>query len=223
MRIIVLSLIAILGLVSTITAGDDCYPRCRTIYPTYYQQPYYNPAPYYEPSPYYDPGYKRYSPPYYDFPLKEQVILVPKAIEVEVHRDHYYSIDSYYQQSLLADAIVGRLMLMNGKTQSTPVAQTRPLVNTTTSNPLTVSASGTPVSAYQNNELSLAFKTNCASCHNGSQHTAFLSADDKLLDLPKSKVLEVFHLVNTGRMPKNQKPLEDKYMALIDAWVGASK
>lgn len=224
-KYVIIALLLTLGLVLN-TYAEDCV-RVRTVYPTYncttpYVAPYV--APYAAPVTTY-------------YPVKDQVVFVPKAIEVEVHRNHYYSIDQYYQQSLLADAVVGRLLAIQFKSGITNSAPTNsaptynqptyipptngtPAVNNvpTTSGPIPVG-----VSNFQNPELAGAFKNSCIKCHDGKQRTALLTSDDRLLDLPKSKVLEVYHLVNTGKMPKGDKALDDKFMPLIDQWVGASK
>jgi len=147
---------------------------------------------------------------------------------VEVQRNHYYSIDSYYQQSLLADAIVGRFLQLQMKHQN---GTQRPTTSDNSNNNISTIPNGVPngnilpigISSYQNSDLASALKNNCAKCHDGKTRTAFLSQDDKILDLPKYKVLEVYHLVNTGKMPKAGPPLEDKFMPLLDAWVGGSK
>lgn len=197
-RILIITILSLFVL--TINSYADNCNRVRTVYPTYSAPTYYTP---------------NYYQPYY----KENIVFVPKAIEVEVHRDHYYSIDTYYQQSLLADAVVGRLLAIGikGNEPRSIVANNRGNGSSNYVN------SNTNVSSYQNQDLVIALKNNCAKCHDGKQRTAFLSSDEKLLALPKNKVLEIYHLVNTGKMPKSAAPLEDKYMPLIDQWVDASK
>jgi len=151
--------------------------------------------------------------------------IVPQVIAVEVQRQHYYSIDGAYQQSLLADAIVGRLLqLQMGATKGTERREPGPGNGSPGGSYLGGAVAGQlGASNYQSPELAAALKNACLKCHDGKVRTAFLSSDDRLLDLPKSKVCEIYRLVNTGKMPKGASPLEDKYMPLIDAWVEGSK
>lgn len=187
-----LSLVIMISSVALVNA-DDC-KRVRTVYPTY-TAPTYN---------------QTYTP---------TITLVPKVIEVETNRDHYYSLDSYYQQNLLADAIVGRLLQLQKKEESKP--NLAPMSRA--SEPVSLAPSTGNASTYQNKELATVLKNSCVKCHNGSTKQALLTSDDKLLNLPKNYVLNIYHQVNTGRMPKSAQPLEDKFLPMIDEWVSASR
>ncbi len=150
----------------------------------------------------------------------EKIILVPKAIKVEVQREHYYSIDSYAQQNLLADAIVGRLLLA-GKIIPSSVPGTG-----------SFSPSGPPpnpgqaevieplvAGAHQDPALLAVLNESCVKCHGiNSKYTKFVTADGKIADVRAGKVWESFARVNSGNMPKGGKSLDDPKVKLFYAW-----
>lgn len=209
---LILSVVALL-VCGGLCLGDDCR-RARTVYQTYA-------APAYQYTPAYTPAYQQ---------NYNQVVLVPKVIEVASYADHSYSIDSYYQQSLLADAIVGRLLrmqqiaLVSGKpvepsvqpsVQPMPLAQRQmPQADLDVKRP----------SSYQSAELVQVVQQSCIKCHTGAApRLPLLTTDGKLLDLPRSQCLDLYYRVNTGTMPKAAAPVDDKFMPLLAKWVEASK
>lgn len=147
--------------------------------------------------------------------------------EVEVHRDHYYSIDNSYQQSLLADAIVGRLLRSGlvkvpdatertgGRSPTGPVA--RPSATGDGDKPVTQE---TKAGVYQNATLLKVVTDSCVKCHGkDSKYSRLLTDDGKFLaDLPAGKVFESFALVNTGEMPKTADALPDDQVKLFYEW-----
>lgn len=180
---------------------------------------------------YYENGY--YYPYYESYNYKETIILVPKAIQVEVNRDHYYSIDGAAQQSLLADAIVGRLLRLqsegkivtgtgtagSGRLPTGPVTKTSPTGEKTDS-----AAQEAKAGDYQNEALLKVVNNSCAKCHGAaSKYTKLVTADGKLTDLPAGKVWECFGLVNTGEMPKGGKSLGDEEVKLFYEWAKNAK
>ena len=118
MKSLILAILVVALGVSTVAAGDyNCrrvsYSRAGTKQLYYYSNGYwYSYHGGNHGQLYYWDGY-RYCVYY------ETVVLVPKAIEVEVHRDHYYSIDTAAQQNLLADAIAYRVLIAGGKVTKT--------------------------------------------------------------------------------------------------------
>lgn len=154
-----------------------------------------------------------HKPVYHDYHYKETVILVPKAIQVEVTRDHYYSIDSSYQQSLLADAIVGRLLRMQATGQA---PRTTSPTGVEKSQPDTQESKA---GSYQNEALLKVVNDSCVKCHGASsRNTKLVTADGKLADLPSGKIWECFGLVNSGEMPKASKSLPDEQVKLFYDW-----
>lgn len=234
---------------SQIEAGEYNYRRCNV---GYYRPSYGKPQLYYfwrgnyyyyeggnHGQLYYRDGdsFREYRDQYYE---RETIVLVPKAIEVEVHRDHYYSIDSASQQSLLADAIVGRMLLLMEKRAGGGVSGEKPAARRRgvgsdgtgasdgsgtegTSAPPRMPRADEPSSlragAYQNAALLKAVKDSCVKCHGAaSKQTRLITADGKLPDLPAGKVWECFGLVNTGEMPKNGEALPDPVVKLFYDW-----
>jgi len=161
-------------------------------------------------------------------PYYENVVLVPKAIQVEVHRDHYYSIDSAAQQSLLADAIVGRLLRLQQNTSNgTGRLPTGPATQNSTSPTGDSSKPDTQEPKpgnYQNETLLKVINNSCVKCHGvNSKYTKLVTADGKLNDLPSGKVWESFGLANSGEMPKGGKALTDEEIKLFYEWAKNAK
>lgn len=232
-----------LCILAPIKAGD-CYIRPRSTYTSYAPTLYsYSHGSYkkYEATPshsdqlyYYKDGY------YYPYEnVKEKIVLVPKAIEVEVQphyakRDHFYSVDPYLQQNLLADAIVGRLLRMKDYGAGGSGTGTSP-VTVIPSNPILPSAPvpqplpaptvdnpeyGTPrAGAYQEAKTVAVVTNHCAKCHGpNSKDVKLMTADGKLNDISQGKAWECFGLVNSGEMPKATKSLDDNDVKLFYAW-----
>jgi hypothetical protein len=230
-RLITWILMALLTAIalSPLLLASDCRLRDRTTYATYTKRTlyYYHSGHYYEYRGgdygqlyYYEGGYYR---PWHK--ERESIVLVPKAIEVEVHRDHYYSIDPYAQQNLLADAIVGRILRMQsegklgvpagpGVTPRTKPSDIGP------SGPDAAAPTGElKAGAYQNADLLKVVNESCVKCHGStSRYTKLVTADGKLADLPSGKVWECFGLVNSGEMPKGGKSLENDAVKLFYDW-----
>lgn len=165
---------------------------------------------------YYQNGY------YYAYHQKETIVLVPKAIQVEVahHRDHYYSIDSYAQQNLLADAIVGRLLRL--KSEETEAPKSRPKVETKDEPKVDVTvpkADTEPVADENQDPAFLKVLTNsCAKCHgHASKHMRLVTKDGKIAKISSGDAWECFGLVNSGEMPKGGKSLSDDDVKLFYA------
>jgi mono/diheme cytochrome c family protein len=218
----------LLSLTLVAPVKGDCQLRSRSTYSSY-STTYYPQATYVAPVTYVAPA-KYVYPVQAAQAYKQEILLVPKAIEVEVQRKHYYSIDPYAQQNLLADAIVGRLIRMNALTapamaappgmvipqQAAPVqpigAQPAPM--------MPPAADDTPrAGAYQDPKVLAVVTASCAKCHGAaSKNTKLLTVDGKLNDLPAGKIWECFALVNSGEMPKASKSLDDESVKLFYAW-----
>jgi hypothetical protein len=156
---------------------------------------------------------------YYAYHAKETVVLVPKAIQVEVShsRDHYYSIDSYAQQNLLADAIVGRLLRLqndNSNTDSKPKS-----TDVKTKDPVATPDNSEPIADENQDPAMLKVITDsCAKCHGPqSKHMRLVTKDGKLAKISYGDAWECFGLVNSGEMPKGGKSLTDDQVKLFYA------
>jgi hypothetical protein len=226
----VLILILFLAIPFIPKAEAECKLRARTTYSSYYTPPtyYYKYGATYkeyegtpdycdEPLYYYKDGY------YYPYKEKKKVVVVPKAIEVETYRNHYYSIDPYMQQNLLADAIVGRLIRMQGEKANLTVVPNpgtpTPLPNPTPLPLPNPALNDDKPGTFQDAALLTVVKNSCVKCHGtGSKYTKFITADEKLPDLPAGKVWEAFGLVNSGEMPKGGKSLDDDSVKKFYEW-----
>ncbi len=192
----------------------ECNLRARTVYQTY-QPTYYAPA-------YVAPTYV--APTYHQ--EYEKIVLVPKAIKVEVQRNHYYSLDTYAQQNLLADAIVGRLLRVQSEQGGGGGYAAPPAIkpnNFAPAGPPKMPAAedeGPPVAgAHQDPNLLKVLNESCAKCHGAnSKYTKLVTADGKIADVRAGKVWESFARVNSGNMPKGGKSLEDASVKLFYAW-----
>lgn len=218
----------------TCSLADDCY-RSRAVYQTY--QTYAAPT-YYAPYQY---------TPAYSYPSYAATVYVPKVLEVEVQRDHYYSIDQPTQiireiKSLLKQEREGNQQPQE-PAQPAPVApqpsqpapqrqlapQAQQQLVQQVQAPQAVSRAPlfldrNRASAYQNAELIGMIQQKCAKCHAAEQKVPLLTLDGtKLLDLTKCAALDVYFRCNTGDMPKTAPPVEDKFMPLLAEWARQSK
>lgn len=180
-------------LLVTPTPADDCNLRPRTVYNTY-------------------------TPPVYN----QQIVLVPKVIEVEVHRDHYYSIDQNYNAANIIREL--RLLLAEQKGQP-PQSQQQP-------NPSpqvqpkkedVVTSQGRGPSPFQKPELVKIVNDSCVKCHTSGSKYPLVTADGKLIDLPEGKANKAFRMVNAGEMPKSSKALDDSSTKLFYDWAIAQE
>lgn len=174
-------------------------------------------------------GYQNYQYNYNQtyYPYHNQNYYIPKVIEVEVHRDHYYSIDPYLQQNLLADAIVGRLIRLQGQVpvKNNPVQQNPPVQPNPAPVQPKVNSSGVDLKSlpdvpgpYQNEKLLAVFAKSCNKCHNYGSNYPLITTENKILDVPKGVAWEAFGLVNTGEMPKSSPNLDDESVKLFYEW-----
>jgi hypothetical protein len=215
-------LVALVASVFTSAHANDYQCRSRIGYSSYSPKVLY----YYRGGYYYEYRGGDYGPLYYysngkyylyESKYEETVVLVPKAIKVQVDRDHYYSINSAARDDLLADAIVGRLLRMN-KISGTPTPST-PTPSTPTPSTGTEDTGEDRAGLHQEPKLVQIITNSCAKCHGaGSKQTKLLTSDGKLTDLLAGKVWESFALVNSGEMPKGSKSLEDDDVKLFYEW-----
>lgn len=183
---------------------------------------------------YVSPSYKTVSYDHKVYDYKQEVVLVPKAIAVEVNRDFYFSLSDYYRDSLLADAIAARIM---SKTMSASPPQANPMFNP-------VGNYGSMAAAPYNQQMARpavpavaqparyvglpgtdaypqlwnSVRESCLGCHNNNKPDGNLSlesADGKLALLPEGVAWKTHGLVRIGLMPKNQNALPND---IVDAW-----
>jgi hypothetical protein len=186
-------------------AEAECKLRARTTYSSYYTPPTY----YYK----YGATYKEYegTPDYCDEPL-------------------YYYKDGYYypykekkKVVVVPKAIVGRLIRMQGEKANLTVVPNpgtpTPLPNPTPLPLPNPALNDDKPGTFQDAALLTVVKNSCVKCHGtGSKYTKFITADEKLPDLPAGKVWEAFGLVNSGEMPKGGKSLDDDSVKKFYEW-----
>lgn len=158
----------------------------------------------------------------YDYNHNYNYVVIPKVYEVESYKNHYASLDPYYQQSLLADAIVGRLIRLqnDGKVKITPetvksaVAQEKTEPRAVQGQLMYSSAPG----PYQNPDLLKVVTASCAKCHGPTDMYPLVSSDGKLSDISDMAAYKCFALVNSGEMPQKAKALDDTSVKLFYDW-----
>jgi hypothetical protein len=176
-------------------ASAQCNLRSRVVYPTYHAKVY---------------NQYHYQAPYSNY---KDVVLVPKAIEVVVSPDYYFSVSDYYRDKLLVDAIAGRMLdLQRQQNQPapqpkvTPVQpQPQPPQPVQPMQPVPQAKWENVPGTFQKPELLQVLNQSCVKCHSPSNPKSGLSlvtADGKIAKLSKEMVLESFRQVNTGRMPQ---------------------
>lgn len=154
----------------------------------------------------------------------DTIVLVPKAIQVEVQRDHYYSINQAARDDLLADAIVGRLLRLQGQVDRKTAIPDKSGVGPVGPAPKGRDIGDDRAGTYQEAAMVKIIGDSCAKCHGAaSKFTKFQTTDGKLTDLPAGKVWEAFGLVNSGEMPKGGKSLSDDDVKAFYAWAKNSR
>lgn len=136
-----------------------------------------------------------------------------------VNPDYYYSLQSYYRDKLLVDAIAGRVGDIVGRATATPAP--RPPVMPPAVDPGVKPAPspGAPGAALNkaSEKLVKLVETNCLKCHSGATAAKGLSLDN--LDvLPEVTRLKCYMLCNTGDMPKGGAAISDEDMKEFLAW-----
>lgn len=220
-----IAVVLILAGGGSVALADDCY-RSRAVYTTYQAPTYYTPY--------------QYTPTYYA--SYAATVYVPKVLEVEVQRDHYYSIDQPTQiireiKYLLKQEREGNVgqpppePIQPAPVAPQPVVPAQPVPQRQIAPPQAQAPVRTPLfldrnraSAYQNAELIGMVQAKCVKCHTAEQKMPLLTPDGKsLLDLAKCAALDVYFRCNTGDMPKTAPPVEDKFMPLLAEWARQSK
>ncbi len=129
-------------------------------------------------------------------------VLVPYALPVEITKDYYFSIDSYYRDKLLVDAIVGRL-----KQENLPIPKEIDLSPPDSRNVPTTVPEG----------LESIVAKSCIKCHGKDNPGGRVDLSD-LSTVPVGVRWQAHGLVNSGEMPKAVSALEDKAVLLFYEW-----
>ncbi len=146
---------------------------------------------------------------------------------VEYRKDYYFSIDGYYRDKLLVDAIVGRLVQLQspanpqGHIQNVPkniVPQNQAPVQP--QNP--AQNNNGPINTQVKPDLQKIVQDKCIKCHSGNNSNRMNLSN--LASLGAGERWYVHGLVNSGEMPKGGPQLTDNEVLLVYEWAkqGAS-
>lgn len=137
-------------------------------------------------------------------------ILVPYALPIELTKDYYFSIDSYYRDKLLVDAIVGRLQGDGGSgippKDRTPHHEKPSSVPTDKLDPTAVPEGLVKVVA-----------NSCIKCHAKDNPGGRADLSD-LSTVGAGLRWHAHGLVNSGEMPKGVAALKDEEVLLFYEW-----
>ena len=140
---------------------------------------------------------------------QQQVVLVPKAIAVEVNRDFYFSVGDYYRDKLIADAVAARLASM--QVASHPQAPTASVAKVATPAPQPTFDPNAATDAYP--DVFQVLQNNCTRCHGNELKKgklSYLTADNKMAALDEKTWLKTYLYVRTGYMPQGHASLSDE-------------
>lgn len=201
--ILPVAMLIAVAVVPSASAGD-CVVRSRSSCYSGYNT-YYSPAPYYPPQPTY----------YHDY--------IVKTIEVPVYNQgYYYSSDSAFRDTLLADAIAYRILSMQGGgVRQVPLQQQQDPGSAKGADPVPqrqVAAVPAGLSTTVNPKLKAVVDSACIKCHQGpSAKNRFVDLSD-LATTPELVRLKAMKAVYKGAMPKGSDPLPDANVGLFDEW-----
>jgi mono/diheme cytochrome c family protein len=200
--ILVLSVIAALGLIASVPATEHC-ARNRAVYQI---QTYAAPVQYVQKA--------AVAQVYKD------VVLKPYAVEVVKSPDYYYSVDSYFRDKLLVDALAGRIQQMQAAGQLLSPQMQGPLAPPQQSPQVTV-----PTNEFQDAKVLAVMKAHCARCHSSAKsegNLVLVTDDGRLAAVDSGKAWQCFGLATSGEMPKGSKPISDEETKVLYEWAKAT-
>jgi hypothetical protein len=137
-----------------------------------------------------------------------------RVLAVETHNDYYYSVQSYYRDKLLADAVALRVTeLIKGGIIDRKVLPVPPMPSAGEEKP---GPAKTPTRLTIDPKLVKVVEERCLKCHTNEKPDGGLSLED-LSTLSAVTLNKMYRLVNTGRMPKGGEPIRDEEVALFEA------
>lgn len=148
--------------------------------------------------------------------FQQEIILVPKALQVAVSPDYYYSISDGYREALLADAIAQRIVAAaQQQLRQAELPQERTQPSVPQQQPSKEAPKSMPMSqSLKREQFETVIANSCVKCH-----TAKNGVDLALLDaVPYEKRWQSYALVNIGEMPQGGKALPDDQLELFLDW-----
>lgn len=133
-------------------------------------------------------------------------------VPVAISPDYYYSTQNHYRDSLLADAVVGRLM--QAQTKAPQIQQHQAPCPC----PINQPKAATGVSE----KLVALVNARCIKCHQGPTPGGGLNLEN-LDAIPKGQRWTSHGLVNSGEMPKGGQPISDDEVKLFVEWAKAGR
>ncbi len=152
----------------------------------------------------------------YVAPVYQAAYVQPYAVAVATSPDYYYSLNSYYQSSLIADAVIGRLTILN---QQQPSPSPLPPIPQKTA-PQPAPKDGPPKTSLSNGDtqaLTKLVSDKCLRCHGPQKSEGGLDLS-RLDAVPIGKRFAAFSLCAAEEMPKGGQPLGDSELRLLYAW-----
>lgn len=140
-----------------------------------------------------------------------------QVIEVPVALDYYHSLANFNQASLIADAVVGRLALLDRQP-----GQQRPLATPKTAAAPMATPPAVPGSDEPSALLAKVVGDSCIRCHSGAKLGGGLDLSN-LSAVPELERYKVSAWVMNGRMPKGGNPLSDEHAKLFADWADGFK
>jgi hypothetical protein len=144
-----------------------------------------------------------------------------RVIEVPTSLDYYHSLGSFYQANLVADAVVGRLTLLNQQSlpakpdQQRPPAQVKPPATSP-------SSSGAVGRDEPDARLAKVVGDSCIRCHSGAKLGGGLDLSN-LASIPELQRYKISAWVLDGTMPKGGEALPDADAKLFLDWAHSFK
>lgn len=167
---------------------------------------------------YYSPyaGYYSYvAPTYYYQPVYEKVKIVHK----EVEPDFYASVNSYYRDSLLADAIAYRVMVAQKQgSLPTPPAQSLPKFGSEA--PVKAGRGSVSINTAVPQALTAYVASACLKCHNGPGGKGGIDLSNLATCSPLTR-WKTYAAVNDGSMPQGGPEAKEEDIKAIIEWRNA--
>jgi hypothetical protein len=144
----------------------------------------------------------------------------PQVLEVEVHRDRYYSLSDLYRDRLYLD-LYERLVALDERkaqaAQSSDVLQQKAPPKAPTAK---ITANTDPeVEGPQDGSISVLIASRCVRCHKAGSDVDLSKPDA----VPRLTRLACWEQVHHGEMPQGGKPLSDKAEKTFLAWYKSAK
>jgi hypothetical protein len=145
-----------------------------------------------------------------------------KAIAVPVAYDYYYSVQDYYRDQLLADAIAYRILSRGSNAQPAAPVSSQPEVQAPAPNTPDVPPPKAMAAGDWKQKLSATITSKCVKCHGGGSVQGGLNLTN-IDAVPELQRATAFALVETGVMPKDGRPVDNEEVTPFFQWLMEAK